>query len=121
MNEIVPDAPRPEAARGLRDTLLAQQAATPAQADEMARNFLARVQRDIDEQVDLRVQQLMTRTAAPTSSPGISNQDKELILGSLGIGVGLTAVVGIFGVDIAVAIIGWLCILLVNVAWVRRR
>ena len=59
VNEISYDAPRPEAVRDLNQTLLTQQQAGPVATEQLARDFLARVQRDIDEQVDMRVRQLV--------------------------------------------------------------
>lgn len=116
MNEVTYGTPQPDAVRDLSNTMAAQQMA-PAQTEELARTFLARVQRDIDEQVDLRVQQRLSTWKPPR---GVSNQEKELMLGSLGIGVPLTLFAGIFG-GIWGIIIVWVGLIIINVAWSQRR
>jgi hypothetical protein len=68
MNEVSYGAPRPEPARDLGATLAAQEA-NPAATEALARDFLARVQRDIDEQVDLRVQQGLVASQTPSHRP----------------------------------------------------
>ena len=117
MNEISYEEPRPDAARDLANALQQHYAAAPAQADALARGFLAQVQRDIDEQVDLRVQQQM---AAFKPSKRAAQDQKELMLGSLGIGVPLTLFAGIFG-GIPGIIVVWIGLVLINVAWAQRR
>lgn len=119
MNEVSSDAPRPDAVRDL-SALLAQQAGTPAQTDELARTFLARVQRDIDEQVDLRVQQqLAALTRSTKDGNKISDQELGLSLGSLGIGIPLVGAAGYFaGLPGIIVVLAALAI--INVAWSRR-
>lgn len=122
MNEVSYGTPQPDVVRDLSNTMAAQQVA-PAQTEEMARNFLARVQRDIDEQVDLRVKQQL---ATWKDAKGITNQEKELILGTLGItlgvGVPLSGIAGYFGHGWGIVIV-WVCLVLINinVAWAQRR
>jgi hypothetical protein len=119
MNDVSSDMPRPDAARDL-SALLAQQAATPAQTDELARNFLARVQRDIDEQVDLRVQQqLGVYTRSTKGGNKISDQELGLVLGSLGISIPIVAAAGFFG-GLPGIIVYLVALAIINVAWSRR-
>lgn len=122
MNDISHDAPRPESVRDLSQTMLAQEQAGPAATEELARNFLARVQRDIDEQVDMRVRQLVAsgQLPAPSAKQLKRQQDhsKEVLLGSLGIGVPLTLFGGAFG-GLPGIIVVWIGLVLINVAWSR--
>ena len=119
MNEISYGEPRPEAVRDLSQSLTAQQAAGPASTEALAQNFLARVQRDIDEQVDLRVQQYLATWKPPKPSKSAS-QDKEVLLGSLGIAVPLTAIAAFSPAGLLGVIIIWIGIILINVAWFQR-
>lgn len=121
MNEISYGAPRPDAVRDLGETIAAQQAGGPAQTEALAHNFLARVQRDIDEQVDLRLQQRLT-TWQGSAAPSKKQLDhaRELMLGSLGIGVPLTLFAGIFG-GIGGIVVVWVALVIINVAWSRGR
>lgn len=116
MNEVSYGTPQPDVVRDLSNTMAAQQVA-PAQTEELARNFLARLQRDIDEQVDLRVQQGIATSKAPR---GISNQEKELILGSMGIAIPLTGAAGYFGGIWGIVVL-WACLVIINVVWSQRR
>lgn len=119
MNDVSRGVPRQDAVRDLSAMMAAQQAAVdPAAAEQQAQAFLARVQRDIDEQVDLRVQQRLGKVKG--NKGGISNQEKELMLGSMGIGIPLTLFAGYFA-QLPGIIIVWLAIVLINVAWAQRR
>ena len=124
MNDVSNQAPHLAAVRDLSEALAAQQAAGPSSADALAQSFLARVQRDIDEQVDLRVQQQLAtwKTANPRtwlSQRDRAQQAKEVMLGSLGIGVPLTLFAGIFGGIWGIVIV-WVGLVIINVAWARR-
>ncbi len=124
MNDVSSQAPRPDAVRDLSEALAAQQAAGPSSADALAQRFLARVQRDIDEQVDLRVQQQLATWKAANPGTWLSQRDraqqaKEVMLGSLGIGVPLTIGAGIFGGIWGIVIV-WVGLIIINVAWARR-
>jgi hypothetical protein len=82
------------------------------------------VQRDIDEQVDLRVQQQLAAWKAANPGSWLSQRDraqqaKEVMLGSLGIGVPLTIGAGIFGGIWGIVIV-WVGLIIINVAWARR-
>ena len=122
MNEISYDAPRPEAVHDLNQALLSQQQAGPVATEQLARDFLARVQRDIDEQVDLRVRQLVAagQLPAPSAKQQKRQQDhaKEVMLGSLGIGVPLTLFAGAFG-HLPGIVVVWVGLVLINIAWSR--
>jgi hypothetical protein len=124
MNDVSYESPRPDAVRDLSQALAAQQAAGAPATEEVARDFLARVQRDIDEQVDLRVQQQLAAWMATKLGTGLSPRDraqqaKEVMLGSLGIGVPLTIGAGIFGGIWGIVIV-WVGLIILNVAWARR-
>ena len=121
MNEVSYEGMRrPEAVRDLSQALTAQHVADPAATEELARNFLARVQRDVDEQVDLRVQQqLATWQGAKGPSKKQREHATELMLGSLGIGVPLTLFAGIFGGIWGIVVV-WIGLVIINVAWARR-
>ncbi len=123
MNEVGYDAPRPESVRDLSETLAAQQTGgNPAQTEALAQSFLARMQRDIDEQVDLRVQQSLAAWQGP--KPATSKQQMDyamsMALGSLGIGVPLSGV-AVFAGGIWGLIVVWAGLVIINVAWSQRR
>lgn len=113
MNDISYGEPRPEAVRDLSQTLATQQLAGSTAPEELARNFLARVQRDIDEQVDLRVRQQMVAVKAPQGS---SSDFKQVAITSLVIGALLTVAkatdLGAGGIAIV-----WTALVIVNVLW----
>ena len=116
MNEAPYGQPRPAMTHDLGATLTTQ-GADPAAAEALAKDFLARVQRDIDEQVDLRVQQQLTTTRK--GSP-LSPQELGLALGSLGIGIPLSAIASIFG-HLPGLVLVWGGLIIINVAWSQRR
>lgn len=113
MNEISYDSPRPQAVQDLSQTMMAQQAAGPVQTEELARNFLARMQRDIDEQVDLRVQQRLATWKAPKAA---GSDMKEVAITSLIIGMILTVTKASDLGDGGIAIV-WVGIVAVNFVW----
>ena len=117
MNEVSYDAPRPEAVRDLGGTIAAQQTASPAATEVLAKDFLARVQRDIDEQVDLRVQQMAGQNR---KSRPLSSEELGLALGSLGIGIPLSAIAGGIG-HLPGLVLAWGGLIIINVAWSQRR
>ena len=130
MNEISYDAPRPEAVHELGQALAAQQAGSPAQTEALAQSFLARMQRDIDEQVDLRVQQQIDvriqqylATWKPPMPKTASNSEPNLplALGSMGIAIPLTAIAASLGGGIWGIIIVWVGLVIINVSWSRHR
>lgn len=115
MNNVSYDEPRPEAVRDLNATLAAQQLGGAPASEELARNFLVHVQRDIDDQVDQRVQQrLATWKGAPVSSPG--GDPRSIAVASLLIGGFLTLTrttdLGTAGIAIV-----WGAIVAVNIVW----
>ena len=127
MNDVSYESPRPDAVRDLSQALASQQAQQPAGApatEELARDFLARVQRDIDEQVDRRLQQQLVHWQGANRSDSLSPRDrahhaKGVMLGSLGIGVPLTIGAGIFGGIWGIVIV-WVGLIIINVAWARH-
>lgn len=119
MNEISYSEPRPETVRDLSQSLTAQQAAGPASTEALAQNFLSRVQRDIDEQVDLRVQQYLAKWKPPKPSKS-AEKDMEFMLGSLGISIPLTAIAAFIGGGLWGVIVVWIGIILINVLWAQR-
>lgn len=114
MNDITYGEPRPEAVRDLSQTLATQQLAGSTATEELARNFLARVQRDIDEQVDLRVRQQVATIKPPQGSS--SSDVKQVAITSLVIGALLTVAkatdLGAGGIAIV-----WSALVIVNVLW----
>lgn len=119
MNEVSFDAPRPEAVRDLSGTIAAQaQHADPAVTEELAKNFLTRVQRDIDEQVDLRVHQQLA--SGNQRRKPITSEELGLALGSLGIGIPLSGIAGVFG-HLPGLITVWVALAIINLSWARRR
>jgi hypothetical protein len=124
MNNVSYESPRPDAVRDLSQALAAQQAAGSPATEQLARDFLARMQRDIDEQVDRRLQQQLVTWQGANRSNSLSPRDraqqaKEVMLGSLGIGVPLTIGAGIFGGIWGIVMV-WVGLIIINVAWARR-
>lgn len=113
MNEFSYDAQRPESVRDLGQAISAQQAAGPAATEALAQGFLARVQRDIDEQVDLRIQQRLASGKPARSSAGDMSGIviASLIVGAI-ITVAKTSDLGVGGIAIV-----WAAIVVVNMAW----
>ena len=122
MNEVSYDVPRPGTAHDLGTTLAAQQA-NPAATEALARDFLARMQRDIDEQVDLRMQQGL---AAPTTQRASGRQpidpatDLPIAICSIVGAIPLTAIAGKVAELPGMAVV-WVGLVLINAAWARRR
>ena len=113
MNDVTYGAPSPDPARDLGQALEAQQAVSPAQADSMARDFLARMQRDIDDQVDLRMKQQMATWKAPVSA---ANDMKQVAIATLIVGA-IVTVAGSSNLGTGGIAIVWAAMVLVNVAW----
>lgn len=83
-------------------------------AQEMAQLILTGMQRDIESQIDWRLQQ---------QKPGrreVSGNELGLILGTIGIGVPLTAIAGAMANLAGIAVV-WIALILINVAWASRR
>jgi len=121
MNEVSYGAPQADAARDLSATLAAH-GTSPAATEGQARDFLTRVQRDIDEQVDLRVQQRLGQWQPPktTARRGMDPAtDLPLALASLFFATGVTIAkatdLGTVGV-----IVVWAAVVLVNAVWSWR-
>jgi hypothetical protein len=120
MNRVSTEEPRSDAARDLAEAIAVRQEGGSASADVLAQNFLGQVQRDIDAQVDRRLKQYLEEQRKPASGA----QDKELVLGmalgSMGIGVPLSAIAAYFGGFPGLLVV-WIGIILINVAWSQRR
>lgn len=82
--------------------------------DEIAQRILVGMQQGIDAQIDWRL-----RGGKPDRAK-ISGEELGLILGSLGLGVPLTALAGAFAGLPAIAVI-WIGLVLINIAWAMRR
>ncbi len=120
MNEVSYDAPRPEAVRDLSGTLAAQQTANPAAAEVLARDFLTRVQRDIDEQVDLRVQQKLAASRVSRRQAIDPATDLPIAICSIVGAIPLTAIAGKVAELPGMALV-WAGLVIINVAWSHRR
>jgi sulfite exporter TauE/SafE len=81
----------------------------------MAQMILMGMQRDIETQIDWRLQQQAT-----TRRRTISNEEIGVILGSLGIAIPLTAIAAASS-GFAGILVVWLGLVLVNLAWSQRR
>jgi len=82
--------------------------------DEIAQRILVGMQQGIDAQIDWRLR------GGKIDRSKISSEELGLILGSLGLGVPLTALAGAFAGLPAIAVI-WLGLVLINIAWAVRR
>jgi hypothetical protein len=82
--------------------------------DEIAQRILVGMQQGIDAQIDWRLK------GGKTGHAKISGEELGLILGSLGLGVPLTALAGAFAGLPAIAVI-WIGLVLINLAWAVRR
>jgi|GEM_PF-2044436 len=81
---------------------------------QLAQQILLGMQRDIEAQIDWKLQH---------RTPGggrVGTLEVGLILGSIGIGVPLTAIAGAVAGLPGLAIV-WVAIVLINVAWAARR
>ncbi|MGH2345979.1 MAG: hypothetical protein ACRDG4_12180, partial [Chloroflexota bacterium] len=72
-------------------------------------------QQGIDAQIDWRL-----RAAGKTDQAKISGEELSIILGSIGIGVPLTAIAGAL-VGLPAIIVVWIGLVVINVAWAARR
>jgi hypothetical protein len=82
--------------------------------DEIAQRILVGMQQGIDAQIDWRLR------GGKVDRTKISSEELGLILGSLGLGVPLTALAGAFAGLPAIAVI-WIGLVLINLAWAVRR
>ena len=122
MNTVSSEGPWPDPTPhpGTSPSLPDAPGLTPA--DALPPAALAHLRRDIDEQVDLRVQQHLAATPPPPR--GLTAAEVPLVLGSLGIGIPLSAIAGGIAGGIAGLpglIVAWVGLVLVNLAWMHRR
>lgn len=88
--------------------------AVAAEAQELAQLILTGMQRDIETQIDWRLQQ------QKSSRKDVAGNELGLILGSIGIGVPLTAIAGAMA-GLAGIVVIWVGLVLINAAWASRR
>jgi hypothetical protein len=85
---------------------------------ELVEAFLDRIEQGIDKRIDERLSQ-QRRTVLP---PHAHELTLRLPLGSIALGIGATAVAnGMGGAGIAVAIVAWIAIAIVNLAYFLRQ
>ena len=79
--------------------------------------FLDRIEQGLDKRIDDRLAERGGQRS-PAAHHGF---DLRLPLGSMGIGIGVTAVAnGFGGGGIPIAIVAWIAIALINIAYARR-
>jgi hypothetical protein len=89
--------------------------ALPSRAtDELAQKILIGMQQGIEAQIDWRLQK------SKSGHGKISQEEIGLILGSMGIGVPLTAISGALAGFPAILVV-WIGLVLINLAWAVRR
>jgi len=132
VNRVSYDQPEPGA--GMAQPQGPTWAGQQAQGEALAQGFLARVQRDIDEQVDLRVQQqLAARSAMPSASPAplVAQQSRSvdhkgrgedvgIALGSLVFAIPLSGIAG-YAAHLPGIVVVWVGLVIINLAWSQRR
>jgi hypothetical protein len=91
----------------------AEQPAISGSSQELAQHILMGMQHDIEAQIDWRLQQRQGK------SRSIDQNEIGVILGSMGIGVPLTAIAGASAGFPGMLVI-WVSLVLINVAWARR-
>jgi hypothetical protein len=94
--------------------LRGEQGAGTASSQELAQQILMGMQRDIEAQIDWRLQQKQGKHRS------IDQNEIGVILGSAGIGVPLTAIAGASTGFPGILVI-WISLVLINLAWARRR
>jgi hypothetical protein len=116
MNDVSPGGARPDAVRELSAALQAQQPTGTSASDQLAQNFLARVQRDIDEQVDQRLQQRLANWKGPRSAATAGKDWRDVAVTSLIVGAILTVAkasdLGVAGIAVV-----WGAVIAVNIIW----
>jgi hypothetical protein len=82
---------------------------------DLSQRILMGMQRDIEAQIDWRLRQ-----AAPAKTRTIDPSEIGVILGTIGLGVPLTAIAAA-SAGIAGIVVIWIALALINVAWAQRR
>lgn len=118
MNRVTNEEPRSDAVRDLGEAIAVRQEGGTASPDALAQSFLAQMRRDIEIQVDQRVQEQLTHL--PRGGRLSEGVIVPLVLGSLGIGIPLSVVAGVFGGFPGILVV-WICLVLINMAWSLRR
>jgi hypothetical protein len=114
MNEVSyrGESPTPD---GERRTLPpAEHTMATGSSQELAQKILMGMQHDIEAQIDWRLQQRQGK------SRSVDQNEIGVILGSVGIGVPLTAIAGA-AAGLPAIIVIWVSLVLINLAWARRR
>jgi len=94
-------------------TLQARQEVGVSLEPQLVERFVEKLEAEIDRRVDQKLQ--------ASQRPHRKGSITPMVLGSLGIGVGATAVANGMGTaGIVVAIIAWIAIALVNISWATR-
>ncbi|HVA92981.1 MAG TPA: hypothetical protein VNL71_24440 [Chloroflexota bacterium] len=83
-------------------------------SDELAQKILVGMQQGIEAQIDWRLR------GTKAAHGRVSGEEIGLILGSVGLGVPLTALGGAFAGLPGIAIV-WIGLILINLAWAVRR
>jgi len=127
VNQVSYDQPEP--GTGMAQPQGPAWAGQQAQGEALAQGFLARVQRDIDEQVDLRVQQQLANRSATPSAPSALpvrqqsqsvGQNIAIALGSLVFGIPLSVIAGTVA-QLPGIVVVWLGLVIINLAWSQRQ
>jgi hypothetical protein len=100
----------------LEAAVAARQELGPTHETEVVDSFLDRIEQGIDKRIDERLVKRVRGGA------GHGEQTLKLALGSMGIGIGVTAVATgpNSGGGTAIAIVAWVAIALINIAYARR-
>lgn len=91
-------------------------AAYPAAAgstQELAQLILMGMQQDIDTRIDWRLQQ------QPRAKKGMTGQEVGVILGTIGMGIPLTAIAAA-GAGLPGIVLIWICLAAINLVWAVR-
>lgn len=118
MNRVTNEEPRSDAVRDLGEAIAVRQEGGTASPDALAQSFLAQMRRDIEIQVDQRVQEQLAQL--PKRGGSTDAVMIPIVLGSLGIGIPLSGVAGVFGGFPGILVV-WISLVLINVAWSQRR
>jgi hypothetical protein len=92
-----------------------QSADADLSTEDLSQRILMGMQRDIEAQIDWRLRQ-----NAPSKPRTIEPNEIGVILGTIGIGVPLTAIAAA-SAGIAGIVVIWLALVLINIAWSLRR
>jgi hypothetical protein len=106
---------RPPRAGETAPLLPGQYGGNDLSTDDLSQRILMGMQRDIEAQIDWRLRQ-----AAPAKTRAIDPTEIGVILGTIGLGVPLTAIAAA-SAGLAGILVIWIALALINVAWTQRR